>query len=85
VGNDFGANETAQKILTAVNTIKTVVVGVPGTDDRGMAGSIKVVEAHLEQLNGQVKQNTMFRKIGTWVTSSIFIAIVWILVKTLNG
>ena len=47
-----------QQILDTVNRIETVVVGVPGTDDRGMAGSIKEMKSDHKALSGIVGQHS---------------------------
>lgn len=47
-----------QQILDTVNRIETVVVGVPGTDDRGMAGSIKEIKADHKALSETVGQHS---------------------------
>jgi len=74
-----------QQILASVTRLETVVIGVPDTDDRGMAGEIKAIRKHLADLNGQVKTNTMFRKVGTWISCSLFIAIIGLLVKVFTS
>ena len=41
-----------------IQEIYTALLGIPNTDDRGMAGAINKIEKHLEVLNkGQEKQN----------------------------
>jgi len=47
-----------QQILDTVSRIETVVVGVPGTDDRGMAGSIKEIKADHKALSETVGQHS---------------------------
>ena len=61
--------------------ILTALVGIPGTEETGLVGKVNKIEAHLELLNGQVKTNTIFRKIGTWVSASIVLSIIGVLVK----
>jgi len=70
-----------QQILASVTRLETVVIGIPDTDDRGMAGEIKEINKHLAELNGQVKINTIFRRIGTWVSCAIFLALLGIVVR----
>lgn len=47
-----------QQILDAVTEIKTVVIGVPGTDDRGIAGSINDLNADHKELSAIVGQHS---------------------------
>ena len=47
-----------QQILDAVTEIRTVVVGVPNTDDRGMAGAIKELKADHKELSETVGQHS---------------------------
>ena len=56
-----------------IQEIYTVMLGVPGTDDRGMAGrsekmeeKCEKIEQHLAQLNGRVTTNTTWRKAFCW-------------------
>ena len=44
----------------------TVILGVPNTDDRGMAKEVKDIERHLRELNGNVRTNTAWRKALCW-------------------
>lgn len=53
-------NDQDRKLLTE---LKTVLVGMDGTDDKGMAGDLKDIKVHLEILNGSVKANTAWRKV----------------------
>jgi len=76
---------TQQQILASVTRLETVVIGVPETDDRGMAGAIKEIKEHLSELNGQVRTNTIFRRIGTWVSCAIFLALLGIVVRLTMG
>lgn len=39
-----------QQILETVTELKTAMVGIPGTDDRGMAGDLKQTKAQVEHL-----------------------------------
>jgi len=38
----------------------TAVLGVPGTDDKGMAGDIKELEKHTKRQNGRISKNTIY-------------------------
>lgn len=49
-----------------IQELHTVILGVPGTDDKGMAGRCRDMELHLRQLNGDVKTNTTWRKAFCW-------------------
>jgi hypothetical protein len=37
--------DPTQQILKTLTEVKTTLVGIPGTDDRGMAGTIKRIDA----------------------------------------
>jgi len=54
-----GRKSIQQKTLDTVQRIETVVVGVPGTDDRGMAGSIKEIKSDYKELARTVGQHTV--------------------------
>ena len=52
--------------LEMIQKIYTVILGVPETDNKGMAGDMKEVKEHLKQLNGKVNTNTTWRKAMCW-------------------
>lgn len=76
------AGEKTQK--DKINEIHVVMLGVPGTADKGFVGDVKEIKTHLDTLNGQVRANTFFRKIGTWISGAMFLALVSLLVKLLT-
>lgn len=39
--------------------LKTIFVGIEGTDERGLAGDIKDIKNHLALQNGRVRKNTI--------------------------
>ena len=49
-----------------IQELYTAVLGVPGTEDKGMAKQISDIEEHLRELNGDVKTNTTWRKGFCW-------------------
>ena len=56
-----------------IRDMYTVMLGVPGTDDKGMAGRSKKmeekcesIETQLKQINGRVTTNTTWRKAFCW-------------------
>lgn len=51
--------------------------------DNGIIGDIREIKNHLATLNGQVARNTMFRKLGTWLTCALVISLLGLLVKLL--
>ena len=63
--------------------LKTAVIGIEGTEDDGLVGDVKDVKAELKRLNGSVRTNTTFRKIGTWVGSTVVLLIIATCVKIL--
>jgi len=49
-----------------IKELHTVVFGVPGTDDKGMAKQVNDIGKDLRALNGAVKTNTSWRKAMCW-------------------
>ena len=49
-----------------IRELHTVVFGVPGTDEKGMAGKINDIDDKLTEVNGSVKTNTTWRKAFCW-------------------
>lgn len=64
--------------------LKTALLGIPETDERGMAGDIKDMANQLKDLNGSVKKNTNFRKIGSAIAAILFIALIPIILNALG-
>jgi len=54
-----------------IQEVYTVMLGVPDTSDKGMAGDIKDIKEHLKQLNSQVTKNTTWRKAMIWAIGVI--------------
>ena len=67
-----------------IQQIYTVMLGVPDTEDTGMAGDIKEVKRDLKKLNGAVKTNTTWRKAFCWalgiVGTGVGILAGWVIV-----
>ena len=62
-------NAPVRRIMNTEDMIKelyTVMLGVPDTDDRGMAGDCREIKKQLKELNGSVKTNTTWRKAFCW-------------------
>jgi len=64
--------------------VHQAVLGVPHTDNKGLCGEIKAIKLQLGDLNGQVTRNTVFRKIGTWLSGAITITLIGLLAKLLG-
>ena len=58
-----------------IQELYTVILGIPGTQEKGMAKKIDDVEEHLRELNGSVKTNTTWRKAMCWVMGIIVTAL----------
>ena len=58
-----------------IRELYVVILGVPGTDEKGMAGDITEIKEHLSQLNGAVKTNTAWRKAMCWTIGIIIAAL----------
>ena len=57
-----------------IRELYTVVLGVPLTEEKGMAKSVTEIEEHLRELNGSVRTNTTWRKALCWVIGLIVAA-----------
>ena len=76
-------DKTQEQILLE---IYHVVVGIPENPyDNGIVGDITEMKNLFKDLNGQVAKNTMFRKIGTWITGALVLAILSLLVTLFTG
>ena len=49
-----------------IRELYTVILGVPNTQDKGMAKQVADIEKHLRELNEQVTSNTTWRKALCW-------------------
>ena len=65
-----------EKTKEQIQQIFTVLLGVPNTDDKGMAGLCRKMEKHLAELNGKVNTNTTWRKAMCWVMGIITTGVV---------
>ena len=65
--------------------LKTAMLGVRNTEDNGMVGDIKEIKAHLTIINGDVNQNTIWRKIHTKTISGIITVIAGIIITKARG
>jgi len=54
-----------------IKELHTVVFGVLGTDEKGMAKQVNDIEKNLRILNGAVKTNTTWRKTLCWIIGII--------------
>jgi len=60
-----------------------VIIGIKENPvDNGLIGDVAEILEHLKTLNGQVHTNTTFRKIGTWVSCALVVALLSILVNS---
>ena len=62
--------------------IKTVLLGIPNTTERGLSGDIKrlredtdAIKNELRQMNGAVKSNTAFRQTSKWFVGLFMTAV----------
>jgi len=62
-----------------INSIYQILLGIPGTEEGGMAQDIQEIKVRLAELNGQVRTNTLFRKVGTWFSGSLFLVLIGLL------
>ena len=53
----------------------TVMLGVPGTEDTGMAGSFKSLNGQVQGISRAVQVNTTWRKALAWVVGVIIMAL----------
>ena len=54
------AKVTLEQVYNEVIIVKTVLLGVPDTDDKGLIGEVKKVTERLDKLNNKVQNNTLF-------------------------
>jgi len=54
-----------------IQELYTVTLGVPDTENKGMAGDLKEIKEHLKELNGKVTSNTTWRKAMVWAIGVI--------------
>ena len=74
-------SDEIKRLTQITERLYTCVVGIENTDDNGMAGDVTDILDHLKELNGQVNRNTTFRKIGTWLSGAMVMALLSLLVK----
>lgn len=58
-----------------LNDMHTVLLGIPGTEERGLSGDVKDLLKQVKILNGCVKSNTAWRKLGQWLIPIVVAAI----------
>lgn len=67
-----------------IDLIYQKVVGIESNpDDNGMVGDLKAIKTQLTILNGQVRKNTTFRVIGTWVSCALATGIIAIAIEVI--
>lgn len=57
-------NKTLEQM---VQELYTVLLGIPGTSEKGACQKIDDIEKHLAEINGKVSSNTAWRKALCWV------------------
>ena len=65
--------------------LRTAILGIDGSDDRGMVGDVKGIEKHLVKLNENVGKNTNFRKNASKIGLGIGIPLLVALILGLLG
>ena len=80
--DDWSMYEMSQKTTDQmIAELHQVVIGIPeNPQENGMVGKMEDIDKHLRQLNGQVGTNTLFRKVGTWITCAMVTAILTLIV-----
>jgi len=69
-----------------LDKLHQVIIGVSdNSKDNGMIGDVAEILEHLKTLNGQVATNTLFRKIGTWISCATVTALIGMLAGFLCG
>ena len=59
-----------------INELHQAVLGVPGTDDTGMAGDIKEMRDDQREQNGRILRNTIYRKITVGIGGMLALAFI---------
>lgn len=54
-----------------IKEVWTVLLGVPGTEEGGMAQDVKDTAKELKKINGKVTTNTTWRKAHNWMIGLI--------------
>ena len=67
-----------------IKDLYVVILGVPGTDDKGMAKLVNDIEKHLRELNGVVRTNTTWRKAMCWSIGIIVAAGTGVIIHILS-
>ena len=57
-----------------IEGIYTVLLGVPGTDEKGVVGDIKSLGEQVQGISRAVQTNTTWRKALAWVLGTIVTA-----------
>jgi len=84
--DDWSMYQMAKTVEEMVQELSQAVIGIPeNPDDNGLIGDVSEIMKLLKALNGQVAKNTMFRRIGTWVTGALVLAILSLLVTLFTG
>lgn len=50
-----------------IRELYTVLLGVPGTEDKGLCEDVREIKNQLQQMNGNVRSNTAWRKAICWI------------------
>ncbi len=74
-----------EDVYREIIEVKTVLIGISGSPDGGLVKKVDNIEMHLKDLNGQVKTNTTFRKVGTWISGAIFTGMIVLGIAILTG
>jgi len=61
-------NKTMEQM---VQELYTVMLGIPGTSEKGACQKITEIERHLREINGEVQKNTAWRKAFVWLIGFI--------------
>lgn len=54
------------------------VVGIPGTDDKGLVGDFKDMKDDIRRLNGKVRRNEVRSKVNQGIGTLLLSGVVWL-------
>lgn len=65
-------NKSEKQLLTEIHTI---LLGVPGTDEKGVVGKLRELSEQTQGISRAVQTNTTWRKAFAWVIGVIITAV----------
>jgi len=67
---------TIEQVYREIQQLKTVLLGVPGTDDMGLYGQVKDMVKLQKEINGTVRSTATWCKALKWVVGLLALALI---------